>query len=659
MSKTSRILPLLLFCTSAAFAQEHTKAYEQQKDSLMMTAFEYYQEAFPEQTTDQTQFLELLDNYSNNPISVNDKHLANFILLNELQVAAIYTYRTKNGDIVSWNELLRIEGITPELIQQIKPYLSLDKPTSTALKTNYLKAQPTVNYISRLKTNIPISEDYLADEDEAYSTANYKGSPLKLYNRLKFNYNQNISAGLLVEKDAGEKQLNDLTSAHISFTIPGRNHFSVLVGDYHLNIGQHLLLATNGYAGRGIGIYGFFAGGKNLAPNFSVNENSFLRGTAVKWRNKNWEVLNFLSTRKIDASSKALPTPLSLSGLHRTDNEISKTNKTNASIIGTSIARCIGNSTYQASLIKYHFDNALIENTDTAEVAYSVNVKQQLGRGILFGEFSGKIAENSKYNYVIGILQPLNQNTSIGLQYRQVTEKPIPYALPQTRSSIAPEAGLKLGFEYKPSKQWVLNVWSDQFVLEPAEYGDLKRSEFEAIAMLAYNPSKKHKHYLRLRHRTYDKYTTIDNEALKVYTPYKLIQLRLHTDNEISERISLRNRLELVSNEHLGALKGFLCFTDVSIDFEKAKLTARLAYFNISTYQYRIYTYEHDVLYSFKIPAFYGTGIRTYALYKHKISRHIKAEALVGYKIQNNGNTVEAATKKDLWDLSVQLIVNF
>ena len=663
MNKKGKILGYFLAYTTAVFAQEQTPEYAFQKDSLLMNTLEYYQEAFPEQNIDQAQFLEILDNYNQHHISINGRALGNLFLLNELQVEAIYSYRKKNGNILSWNEVHRIDGFTPEFTALIKPYLTLEVPSNINLKGAYFTPSPHVNFISRLKTSAPISKGYISENSNEVAPAKYRGSPIKLYNRLKLNYNKQIKAGFLMEKDAGEDRINDLTSAHLAFTLPGKNKFSLLLGDYHINLGQHLLVSTNGFSSRGVGLYSFYNGGKILSPNYSVNENSFLRGTALNWRSKNWEVLSFISSRKIDGSTKELPTPLQLSGLHRTESELLKANNTTARLLGTSVAKFKGNNSYRLNVLHYGFNNNKSTTKDTSETAYSLSVNQQLGRGLLFGELSGKASMPNTYNYILGILQTLSNTTSVGIQYRSISNKSSPYALPQSRSSIAPEKGLRFGFEYKPSKKWILNIWTDQFELDPGEFGDLKRSEYELISMLAYHPSKKHKHYTRFRIRSYDKHKTIEDRYLKVYDPIKLLQLRVHTDNIITGKISLRNRVELVSNAQLQGLKGVLCFTDIAMTFKQSKLIARMAYFNVSSYQYRIYAYEHDVLYSFKIPAFYGTGIRAYALYKHKISKHFKAETLLGYRLQQNANSLGSGNdmidKNYRLDFSLQLIATF
>ena len=96
MSKKGSFIIALICCANSLFAQNISVEKEQnseKKDSLIMNAFEWYQEAFPDQNIDQTQFLELLDNFIQKPISINDKHIKDCILLNEIQVISILKYR--------------------------------------------------------------------------------------------------------------------------------------------------------------------------------------------------------------------------------------------------------------------------------------------------------------------------------------------------------------------------------------------------------------------------------------------------------------------------------------------------------------------------------------------------------------------------------------
>ena len=60
---------------------------------------------------------------------------------------------------------------------------------------------------------------------------------------------------------------------------------------------------------------------------------------------------------------------------------------------------------------------------------------------------------------------------------------------------------------------------------------------------------------------------------------------------------------------------------DIGYTFSQAPLSlkARLQFFDAREWNNRIYLYEHDVLYSFSIPATYGLGGRAYLCLKWQI----------------------------------------
>ena len=71
--------------------------------------------------------------------------------------------------------------------------------------------------------------------------------------------------------------------------------------------------------------------------------------------------------------------------------------------------------------------------------------------------------------------------------------------------------------------------------------------------------------------------------------------------------------------------KGWLALHDILFRPEALPLsfTFRYSMFDTDSYYSRIYTYEHDVLYAFSIPFWYGRGIRTYLNTHWQIGRHV------------------------------------
>lgn len=69
---------------------------------------------------------------------------------------------------------------------------------------------------------------------------------------------------------------------------------------------------------------------------------------------------------------------------------------------------------------------------------------------------------------------------------------------------------------------------------------------------------------------------------------------------------------------------GFTLLQDVSWQFPRLELSARLAYFKTDDYDSRQYVYEKDMLYAFSIPAYYDAGTRHYLMARYAVSKNMK-----------------------------------
>jgi hypothetical protein len=98
--------------------------------------------------------------------------------------------------------------------------------------------------------------------------------------------------------------------------------------------------------------------------------------------------------------------------------------------------------------------------------------------------------------------------------------------------------------------------------------------------------------------------------------------IRLHAAYAPNSEWKLQSRVEM-SRYTLDekASNGVLVYQDVSFRHRSGKWNAysRLAIFRTDDYDSRIYAYEQDVLYSFSIPAYSGTGMRVYLMLNYEI----------------------------------------
>lgn len=119
-------------------------------------------------------------------------------------------------------------------------------------------------------------------------------------------------------------------------------------------------------------------------------------------------------------------------------------------------------------------------------------------------------------------------------------------------------------------------------------------------------------------------------------------KLRLHTEYIASGKLTLRSRLEYAGYSFNDVCeKGLLAFQDIIFaPYQRLKVWFRYAWFNTDSFNSRIYTYENDLLYTFSIPEFHGSGHRIYLNLKWSPSSQISAYLKAGCTIHNGASSV-------------------
>ena len=82
--------------------------------------------------------------------------------------------------------------------------------------------------------------------------------------------------------------------------------------------------------------------------------------------------------------------------------------------------------------------------------------------------------------------------------------------------------------------------------------------------------------------------------------------------------LNLKTKVQSSTQDENGVFtKGFAIIQDVNFDVWKLKFNTRMALFETDDFDNAQYVYESDVLYAFSIPAYNGSGIRTYAMVRY------------------------------------------
>ena len=247
-----------------------------------------------------------------------------------------------------------------------------------------------------------------------------------------------------------------------------------------------------------------------------------------------------------------------------------------------------------------------------------------------FGEISR--SNNGGMAQLHGMLASLHPRVSISAFYRNYGkdyQSVFSNAIAEGSSNIN-EKGLLAGMNIKLNKKWTLSTYFDQFSFPWMRYQvDAPNTNGYAIfSQLKYKPHKKMELYGRIRHRNrpYNTDLNLERDIDNVETVDQW-NYRFNLNVQISDAIQLRSRIEYMTYHRGGSDKedGILILQDFILKppMKKLSFNVRFALFETDSYNSRIYSYENDVLYFYRIPAYYNRGSRTYITARYKIKKGI------------------------------------
>ncbi len=632
---------ILLFCfISIAFV---TAAQEKDPNRIIESIIESQIDKIDEQT-DVALIIEDLESFIEHPININAtsaSELSRLYVLNDVQINKLLEYLAKYGPAYSIFELKTVDGFTPDLLQKIEPFIWFGPRIE---KQNFSDAFQYGKNQLLLRTlgNVQKADGYKPNEE---GEKPYAGNQYKYYTRYKYEAHDRFSAGFTAEKDQGEsfftgsnKQGFDFYSAHVSLKI-NKTFERVVVGDFLVRTGQGLVLWQGYTSGKSENVLAISKTNQGIRPSTAVDENLFFRGAATTLNFGKANLSIFYSQKNDDGnlegtdSTGYFVTSLQTSGYHRTNSEIEDKNSVRNTNFGGVFSWTFSNLKVGATLIRQQLNMPLIPASQlynqfrfsgTENLTGGVDYIFNRGKYQFFGEAA--MSKSKGKAFVQGAIFNLNDQLSFSLLYRHF-DRNYQSLWANTfaeGSNISNESGLYFGTKILPVKFVALTAYSDLYQSPWINYSTAAPSTgWDALVQANVVLSRKLDFYIRYKNEEKEE-KFIQNERY-VNLPVQNQKLRFHINFKYSEKIILKTRFEHSKYNGLQKENGFLIFQD--IQFHPAKfpvnLTARIAYFNTDSYDSRIYAYENDLLYSFSIPSFYGTGFRTYLNLNYKISKNI------------------------------------
>lgn len=696
-----RLAVLLLFIIEVSgFAQRVIDAEQQTATDQII---ELVSENLETEDLDFNTYLDDLDYYYNHPLNLNKatkSELQRILILDDFQIQALLEHREKTGKLMSLYELQGIEGFDLNTISAISAFVKVgDLSERPNLSWNAIKDEGRHEAFVRYQRVIEEMEGY-APIDDSLLAANpnlrYAGDPSRVLARYRFRYLNNISVGLTVEKDAGEAMFEatqpygfDFYSAHAYFGNYGPIKHAI-IGDYQVQFGQGLTYWTGLAFGKSANILSVKRTAREISPYTSADENNFMRGAATTIKLKDIEITGFLSNKRVDANITYVDTvdgddflvsefsSFQSSGFHRTPNELMDKDaiwelntgghvrlvKDKFQLGATGVyTNYSGNAQPYAQLYRKFEPN-------TAPFVVAGADYQFMLRNILaFGEVSQRLDGGTAF--LNGAIVSLDSRLDVSLLHRHFDPS---YNSPRSNavsegSRTINEDGFYFGLNAKLSSKWTFMGYYDLFSFPWMGFqakAPTKGSEY--LAQLEFKPTRSFTSYVRYRFE--DKYEGYDLGE----QPTDLIGLRhrhwfrVNWQLTLNKVLSLRNRVEYlhVDLPEGNSENGWLIYQDLVFKPKwpaRYQFKMRYALFDTDGYDSRIYAYEHDVLYSFSVPAYYYKGSRAYLIVGYDITKWsditVRFAQTYYANQKTNGsalNTIDGRTRSEL---KVQYRVRF
>ena len=643
---------------------------EMKKQYIIEQTIENIAENNEDDNIDYTTLFDQLNYYYEHPINLNSREikfdLEQLMLLNQFQINLLIEHKKKYGKFLNIYELQSLNSFSSNVIRKILPFVTVNEnfdATHLSFKDMLQKGKNDlfIRY-SRVLNNT--SGQINLDDSSWLDSPNSKtlGSPDNLYMRYRFKYQRHLSFGVTTEKDAGEAFLGnpkadelfgittpkgfDFYSAHLFLKEVGKIDM-LAFGDYHIQLGQGLTFWSGLAMGKSSNIMSLKRSPVGIKPYASIDENSFLRGGAFSIKMKQFKLLAFGSKKMLDANivddtasqdGSLIVSSFQASGIHSTIGELKDKDAIEENILGAELS-------YENDFLKvgaigaYTNYNGSLKRQLSIYNQYEFNQSQNLVNGLhyslvkrninLYGETSRSL--NGGIANLHGLMASLHPKLGVSLLYRNYGrnyQSQFSNAISEGSRPVN-EKGLFAGIDFKINNFWEISAYLDQFQFPWMRYQVTQPNSIgsDGFFQIFYHPSKKLNIYARIRHR--DKPNNNAKIARDITTLSNINQwnIRFNVNALITESIRIRNRVEYCRYSRSGNANenGILVIQDLTYKPKEGKLsfTARFALFDSDSYNSRIYSYENDVLYYFRIPAYYYQGARTYITTRYQFKKGI------------------------------------
>lgn len=605
-----------------------------QADSLQINIQEIIDELLQEPSTevDNSDLYEKIEDLLNNPIDLNKANITDFQqipTIDFLTAKEIINYRNNVRKFKYKGDIFLIKSLTNEQKKRIFPFVTVKRKKEQTIKKEKIN-EPF--YKAQFKIRSRIISDL--QTRKGFIDGKFSGSKPKIYNRLLGTYS-NYSIGILIEKDPGEKSINDLNTFFIQAKDNGYLT-NLIVGDYTLEFGQGLALwSPYGFVKGADAIYPVKKKNRNIKPYKSANENNFFRGVAATINFSPYRLSAFYSSNKFDANIDSVTNEIisaPIDGLHRTTTEIRKRKSAKETFKGIRLDY-INNESINAGILYY---NANLSNSFLSSSIFDLNGNNFNYFSFYYDIFLKKINifGESAYNGT-SIASIINMQFSISKNFKWVTSvRNYPrnftnihgFSFGEKPGTVSNEFGIYNGIKWN-SPIGLIDIYYDQFKFPFSTFSNpVSTQGDEFLINLRTKPSRKIETVIRYKIENKE-ITEKINGTLQI-VDRKRQNLRGELIYKASSTLRLRSRFEITNYKisQLGINEfGYLIFQDMRIKpFRNLTITSRIILFNSDSFNSSVYEYEYDLQGILSNVGLSGSGIRWYIVGNYRFTNFLK-----------------------------------
>lgn len=540
------------------------------------------------------------------PINLNattEEELSQLPFLSPQQIDELLAYADKHP-FASLYELRLIHSLADYDIRNLLPFVCIGSAEKEKMFAREVFHYGTHELLTRI---------------DARNIEAFEGTdPMYGQLRYRFDYKRRVVFGLQLRRPAGGKASELQYNAYMQLKDIGPMH-TIVAGSFQASFGQGLVLAPVFRTGKSSYVQSVGMANNGLRY-YSSADGEGLQGAGGTYRHI------FNAHTRLDVSALYSIKKANDSTLHHLVGANMTLRHRKVEVQLTAIENIWSDSIrpYRNSAYNQHYFRG------TRQAVIGSSVRYNHGWFDLFGELA------TAQNYDRSTLHPTPSTlsprwgfggligsrfyptdgvalTALYRYYSPYFDNALGYAFSES-SRIGDENGGYIGFEVSRWKGIRWSGYADFFSFSGPKYGipQYPTLGYDAMSEIRFNIPH---HTSNIQHHT-------SNITLRLRAREKgdlaIYSTRLQYDWQ-QGAWSLRSTAEA----NLTSSYGYTIYQDIAYDFAQSGLSVRgkalplslrlrVQWFDARKWDNRIYTYEHDVLYAFSIPAVYGLGGRAY-----------------------------------------------